>query len=158
MATDKWNRVTQSSVVGMFLLAALYTVWVARPVLLPILLAGLLAATLAPPVGALKRLGIPRWLGAVVVLVCSVSTIVFGASRIIGPATEWVASLPELVDDAREELEGVFRSTPSRRPRIRCARRPRSGTAMLSRRSLPWRSLRSARSPSIERAHLWARP
>jgi predicted PurR-regulated permease PerM len=110
MATDKWNRVTQSSVVGMFLLAALYTVWVARPVLLPILLAGLLAATLAPPVGALKRLGIPRWLGAVVVLVCSVSTIVFGASRIIGPATEWVASLPELVDDAREDLEGVFRS------------------------------------------------
>jgi predicted PurR-regulated permease PerM len=110
MGADKWNRITQASVVGLFILASLFTVRVAEPVLLPILIAGLLSATLAPPVNALTRLGLPRWLGALFVLAVSVSGIAYGTSRIVGPATEWVTDLPDVVDDAREKLEGLFQS------------------------------------------------
>jgi predicted PurR-regulated permease PerM len=110
LESDRWSRAAQASVVGLLILASLFTIWVAKPVLLPILVAGLLAATLAPPVNALKAIGIPRAAGAAVVLAVSVAAFVYGASRVIGPATEWAADLPDLVDDARGRLEGLFQS------------------------------------------------
>ena len=54
---------------GLLVLAVLYTLYFARAVLLPIVLASLLALILMPAVRALKRLHVPRGLGAALVVV-----------------------------------------------------------------------------------------
>jgi predicted PurR-regulated permease PerM len=110
MSTDDWNRLTQVSIVGLFMFSVAFMVALAEPVLLPILIAGLLSATLAPPVNALTRIGVPRWLGAAITLALSLSALGYGTGRIMGPAMEWATDLPDLVEDARETLAGLFRS------------------------------------------------
>jgi predicted PurR-regulated permease PerM len=81
-------------VVGLFILAVLYTCYFARGFLLPIVLAMLFSLLLAPVVGALKRSGLPEPVGAGVVLLALLAVIGTGVATLADPVAEWIAKAP----------------------------------------------------------------
>jgi predicted PurR-regulated permease PerM len=93
--------------VGLFILALLYTLHLAKSFLLPIVLAILLDFLLSPVVRWLKKLGIPEPVGAAVLVLGLVGIMVFGAYRLSGPAADWLARAPESLSTVREKLEGL---------------------------------------------------
>ena len=89
------------------ILAVLYTLRLARDVMLPITLALIFALLMAPLVSKLQRLKLPRSLGALLVMaVCfgSVDGILYG---IASPASTWLQKAPEAVEVIRNHWRDV---------------------------------------------------
>ena len=100
------------AIMGLFVIAVLYTVYFGRDVLLPICLALILSFLLRPVVRGLYRLHIPDGIGAAIVVVLLFGLVGLGIYTLIGPATEWVERVPRVVrelefklSDLREGLE-----------------------------------------------------
>ena len=68
--------------------------WWASDLLVPITLALFLALIANPMVKRLQQLWLPRWLGAMVVVIGGLTAAVFVASLLIGPASDWVRQAP----------------------------------------------------------------
>jgi predicted PurR-regulated permease PerM len=81
-------------VVGLFVLAVLYTCYFARGFLLPIVLAMLFTLLLSPVVAALRRHGLPEPLGAGVVLLAVLGILGAGVYTLADPAAEWIEKVP----------------------------------------------------------------
>lgn len=95
---------------GLLVLAILYTLYFARPVMLPVVLAILLALILMPAVRALHWLHIPRALGAAVVVMALVG-ILFGLiSWIYDPATQWIEKAPYTLSELERKMRGIRKS------------------------------------------------
>jgi predicted PurR-regulated permease PerM len=92
------------SITGLFVLAALYTLYFARAFFLPIVLAVLLDFLLSPLIRALKRAGVPEPLGAALVIVGLLGTASIAVYGLVGPAREWVAQLPASMREAENRL------------------------------------------------------
>lgn len=95
---------------GLFLLALFYTFYFARSVILPVVLAMLLALILSPAMRALKRIAIPEPIGAAIVLLSTLAVLGFGVYRLAQPATEWVAKLPQILSQLERKLLNVRKS------------------------------------------------
>lgn len=100
------------AVMGLFVLAVLYTVYFGRDVLLPICLALILSFLLRPLVRGLYRLRIPEGIGAAIMVILVFGLVGLSVYTLIGPATEWVERVPRVVlelefklSDLREGLE-----------------------------------------------------
>ena len=76
------------------LLFSLAACWLARDLLVPIMLGMLLALLANPIVTRLTRIWIPRWLGALVVVLGGLALAVSLASLLVGPASDWVKQAP----------------------------------------------------------------
>lgn len=92
--------------IGIFILAILYTAYFAAPILIPIALAFLLSMILAPIVRWLERFHIPAMLGAAVVLVALLTGIGTGVYGLSKPAEHWIKEAPYAV----KKLERAFYS------------------------------------------------
>lgn len=79
---------------GLFILAVLYTVYFARSVLLPIVLALLLSFLFAPVVRALAKAKIPPPLGAAILLLGLIAALGYGISFLATPAAGWLEKAP----------------------------------------------------------------
>src|SRR6185295_18120783 len=75
---------------GLFVLACLYTLRVAREFFLPLALGLVLYFLLLPAVRALKRLHVPETVGAALVLAALVAVLGLGAYAISWPAATWM--------------------------------------------------------------------
>ncbi len=95
---------------GLLVLAILYTLYFARPVLLPVVLAMLLALILMPAVRALVRLHIPRTLGAALVVSALAGIVVWLISSIYEPATQWIEKAPSTLSDVERKMRGIRKS------------------------------------------------
>lgn len=82
------------SVYGLFGLGILYTLYLAHQVILPITLAVLTSLLLAPLVGVLAERGVPRVLGAGVLLLALVTTVAGTAVLVSGPLLDWMEHAP----------------------------------------------------------------
>ncbi|WP_290652282.1 AI-2E family transporter [Aquisalimonas sp.] len=80
---------------GLFALGVLYTLYLAHEVILPITLAILASLLLAPPVAVLARRGIPKALGAFVMLLLLVTFIGGLGYYVSGPMLDWLEEAPE---------------------------------------------------------------
>jgi predicted PurR-regulated permease PerM len=89
-------------------LAVLYTMYVAREFLIPIIFALLLNFLLSPVIRQLTRLRIKPPLGAALVVVMLVSGIGFGVYQLAGPAQRWAASAPQSFGKAQRRLRSVI--------------------------------------------------
>ncbi|HEX5760359.1 MAG TPA: AI-2E family transporter [Thermoanaerobaculia bacterium] len=87
-------QVRSMALVGLLVLASLYTLYFARAFVLPVILALLLSFVLQPLVRGLKKLRIPEGLGALVVLLALVGLLAFAAYELAGPALEWLDRAP----------------------------------------------------------------
>lgn len=108
------------SVGGLFVLACFYTLYVAREIFIPIVIAILLNFLLSPIIRFLKKLWIPRAISAAAVIIVFFSLIAVGFYQLSTPAVRWMnnanqnlTSLSEkvtvLIAPLREPLKGYFR-------------------------------------------------
>ncbi len=91
-------------------LALLYTLYFARTLLMPVVVALLFALLLSPLVTALKRFHIPRSLSAVVLLACIGGPVALLGMELAEPAQKWLKRLPELGMQLSEELDSLTES------------------------------------------------
>ena len=95
---------------GLFLLAAFGTLYAARSIFLPIILALLLSFLLAPVVSGLARLHIPTPLGAAFVLLAILSIVGYGGYWLSGPATGWMDKIPQSFERLETQVETIKES------------------------------------------------
>jgi predicted PurR-regulated permease PerM len=95
---------------GLFILAILYTLFFARAVLLPIVLASLLALILMPAVRALNRIHVPRALGAAIVVATLLGVIGGVISWIYDPAAQWIEKAPSTLAEVERKMRGIKKS------------------------------------------------
>ena len=89
---------------GLFVLATLTAVYVARDIVLPMIFAIMLNLLMQPALGALERLRVPRVLGSILLILVVFATIVGIGAAISGPAEAWIAKLPEGIPRIVERL------------------------------------------------------
>jgi len=95
---------------GLFVLALFYTFYFARSVILPIVLAMLLALILSPAVRLLKRCAVPEPLGAAVIVLTTLAALAFGIYRLAGPAGEWIEKLPQIASQVERKITVLRKS------------------------------------------------
>ena len=89
---------------GLFFLAILTTVYVARDIVLPMIFAVMLNLLMQPALRALERLRVPKVLGSILLILVVLATIVGIGAAISGPAEAWIAKLPEGIPRIEERL------------------------------------------------------
>ena len=79
---------------ALLVLAVVYTLWIARPVLLPVAIALLLALVLRPAVTGLRKLWVPKPIGAALLLLAVVAGFGFATWNLREPAAGWIEEAP----------------------------------------------------------------
>lgn len=97
------------ALIGVFMLGVLYTLHFARSFFLPIVIAVLFDFLLSPIVRALKRLKIPEPMGAAIVMVVLVGTVVVAGVRLAPAASGWLTRAPETFDRVELKLQELRR-------------------------------------------------
>lgn len=92
-SADAANRAS-AVVIGLFVLAVLYTCYFARALLLPVVLAVLFSLLLSPVVRGMRRAGIPEPLGAGLVMAALLGLLAVGSFALADPAAEWIGRVP----------------------------------------------------------------
>ncbi len=106
----KRRGVPRVAVIGLFVLAVFYTLYFARDILLPLVLATLLTLVLTPVTHLLTRMKIPLPVGAAVVVLGLLAGLAAGASLLMQPAGEWMAKAPETLNLLEPKLRVLKRS------------------------------------------------
>jgi predicted PurR-regulated permease PerM len=95
---------------GLFLLAVFVTLYVARSIFMPVVLALLMSFLLAPLVGGLVRLHLPTPLGAAIVLLTILAVSGYGAYWLSGPAARWVEEIPQSLEQLKTKVQPIKES------------------------------------------------
>ena len=103
------DRVAISSmaITGLFVLAVFYTIYFARPFLLPIVLAVLLDFLLSPVIRFLRGFRLPEPVGAAIVVAGLLGLVGAGAYSLADPAREWVAKAPASIQKVQSRLRDL---------------------------------------------------
>jgi predicted PurR-regulated permease PerM len=91
------------------LIFGLAACWLARDLLVPIMLAMLLALLANPLVTRLNKMWVPRWLGALTVVLGALTLSVWLASLLVVPATDWVKQAPTELRQLAPKLKSLTR-------------------------------------------------
>ncbi|MEQ9464666.1 MAG: AI-2E family transporter [Haliea sp.] len=98
-------------------LALLYTLYFARSLLIPFVVALLFALLLSPLVKLCKRFYIPRTLSAVLLLSLIGGPLVLLASQLAEPTQRWAKAIPELTEQLTQRVDELTNSlTPEPEP------------------------------------------
>ena len=89
---------------GIFVLLMLTAAYVASEIVLPMIFAVMLNLLMQPALRALERLRAPRALGALLLILVVIATIVGLGAAVSGPAEAWIAKLPEGIPRIQERL------------------------------------------------------
>lgn len=96
--------VLRASVVGIFLLLLVGALYFAQGLLIPLALAFMLSVLLSPIVRALRRLGVPEAVSAVVLVVTLLALIAVGGWSLSGPVAQWIEDAPRIGYEIQEKL------------------------------------------------------
>ena len=97
------------AIVILAVLAVLYTLWAAQEVILPILLAAFFAMIANPILRGLKRLHVPRFLGALLLLIVGVVGATALGAQLAGPAREWARQAPSRMGEVSRQIQRLIR-------------------------------------------------
>ncbi|WP_150304602.1 AI-2E family transporter [Pseudomonas saliphila] len=86
-------------------LAAVYTLYFAKTLLMPIVVAMLFSLLLGPLVTGLKRIYVPRTLSAVVIMAVLLGPFTLLVMQLTEPAQKWAKQLPELSEKLTDRLD-----------------------------------------------------
>lgn len=103
-------RLIEIVMLGLLVLALMYTLYFARALLIPIALATVAALVLSPVVAGLRRIRIPEPLGAIFVVIALAAGLGYTATALFEPATEWLHKLSESRALVEKKLESLRRS------------------------------------------------
>ncbi len=98
-----------AAVIGLFVLACLYTLSWAGGFLKPVVVALLLSHLLSPLVRRLRRAGLPETAGASLVLLAFLGTMGLLAYQLSDPAMQWIASAPQGVTQVEAKVRRLVR-------------------------------------------------
>jgi predicted PurR-regulated permease PerM len=101
------SRLQTFLLLAICLMLACYTMFLARILILPILVAVLLKLVLAPLVTMLTRIRVPEAIGAAIVLTFLTLGVAYGTYALSVPATEWVTKIPERLFILRSHLRHI---------------------------------------------------
>lgn len=101
---------------GLLLLALVFAVREARPLLAPVLIAVLLTLALAPAVRWLRRRGVPEMLGALLIVIALMASTVPMAMTLARPAAAWWEAAPTTVTQMLAQLDKLRAAIPGLRP------------------------------------------
>lgn len=104
-----WRRVSGRSLAGLFVLAVLYTLWLAQSLILPLVLAVFLAIVLSAPMRLLRRLRLPEAVSAALVVIGFLATLGAGIYFLSGPALTWIDRAPQVVRALEYKLAPITR-------------------------------------------------
>jgi len=90
-------------------LAVGFTLWAAQGLLLPVLLAMFFALIGNPIIRVLQRVYVPRFVSALLVLLVGLSGTIYLGSKLVAPASEWVAQVPRELRDLAPKLRDLTR-------------------------------------------------
>lgn len=99
--------VRNPALTGLFVLAVLYTLYFASAVVLPVLVAVLLAIVLAPPAHWLRCRGLPRGAAAAAVTASLVLGVGLGVEMLAAPAADWFERAPQSLREIERKLRPV---------------------------------------------------
>jgi predicted PurR-regulated permease PerM len=102
-------RLQSGAIVGIFALLVFYFLYFASPILIPIIAALLLSMLLAPFVGLLERVRVPRTLGSLIVVVAAIGALFGIAASLRGPAQSWLSE-PQRFSRLEEKLRPITAS------------------------------------------------
>jgi predicted PurR-regulated permease PerM len=97
---------------GLFALAALASCYAAAEIVLPIVLGVVLNLVFQPVMRFLQRLGLPRVIAALLVVLSLVAAFVAVGLLLSGPLTGWIGKLPQMLPHLQEKLK--FLSAPAK--------------------------------------------
>ena len=92
---------------GLLLLAALAACYAAAEIVLPIVLAFVLGAVFQPVLRALERVGLPRPLAALLIVLALISLILAVGLLLSAPLSDWIGRLPQTVPRLQERLKWI---------------------------------------------------
>lgn len=95
------------AVYGLLALALLYTLYFAKSLLIPILVALLFSLLLSPLVALFRRFYIPRTVSAILLLTMIGGPVAILAIELAEPAQKWLVQLPKLSTQLTEELDNL---------------------------------------------------
>ena len=93
---DRWAQASHVSLVGLFIIALIWAAYVAQPVIVPILLAWVIATVMLPVVRWMAERKVPRVLAAILVTFALVAVIVSLLAALSSPVTFWLGRATEL--------------------------------------------------------------
>ncbi|HSG72820.1 MAG TPA: AI-2E family transporter [Planctomycetaceae bacterium] len=85
-------------------LAVLYTIFLAKAIVMPLVMAIVLALLLRPVLRKLRRYNIPDFLSAGTILIALILLFAWGSSYLVEPAREWIGHAPLYLKTAGEKL------------------------------------------------------
>ncbi|MEZ4548758.1 MAG: AI-2E family transporter [Thermodesulfobacteriota bacterium] len=88
-------KASNIALMGLFILAVIYTLYFGRAIFIPIFFALLLNLLLSPAVDALENLRLPRVLGSALVITALILVVVGAFSVFYQPAADWMDRAPE---------------------------------------------------------------
>jgi predicted PurR-regulated permease PerM len=103
------RRIKSWPLTGLFVLASVYTLALARAFLIPLAVGVMLYFLLRPPVRALKQARVPEPAGAALVLLALVSAVGVGVYALSWPAAAWAARAPESITRVQTKLSPLAR-------------------------------------------------
>lgn len=101
------HDVRSAALTGLLVLAVFYTLYFAQSFLLPVVLAVLLKFLLQPLVEGLKRLRMPEWAGAGIVVLALVGLLAGSVYLLLDPAVAWLDRAPASLARVAQKLEGL---------------------------------------------------
>ena len=102
-------RAIRMTLNAMLILALLYTVTLVKALIIPLVLAAFIGLALNPIVARGTRHRIPRWLGASVLMISLITSIVSGISMLAQPAATWLHTAPATIRSFIPKLEHITR-------------------------------------------------
>jgi predicted PurR-regulated permease PerM len=97
-------RVKSMALTGLFLIAAFYTLYFMRAMLLPLVLALLLSYLLVPLVRGLAKVKIRPLFGSAIVLLALIAAIGYSVSLLSEPAAGWIEKAPYSLQQLKAKL------------------------------------------------------
>lgn len=106
-AFDPWARASHVALVGLFLIALLWCGYVAQPVIVPVLLAWVIATIVLPVVKWMEQGQVPRVVAALLVTVALAALIVSLLALLSTPVTFWLGRATELGALIKQKLQSM---------------------------------------------------
>ena len=101
------NHLVKGSIIGLFGMAVLYTLYLASDFFIPLTLALLLYLVFRPPLRFMGRIGLAPPAAASVILLVITGLLVAGIVYLADPVNEWFRDLPGIAQELQEKVQAL---------------------------------------------------
>jgi predicted PurR-regulated permease PerM len=101
---DIWGSASQLAIIGIFIIILGAVLYVARPILLPITAAILVAMTFGPIIKSAAQRNVSPWITATLIVAVLVAAVASAVTLLSGPLIAWIDRAPEIATRVKDKL------------------------------------------------------